>query len=324
VLHIAKINGAYKATWDIIDRGVKAVPFELTYHYPDIRTELKLAVGDIVYEGKLNADGTEITGTYTEPNVSIPVVLKHTANPDSAPEPFTADESAPRRDSDMQGCWAGTIRDGNVSLPVTLKIVEQPAGTFRAQFDNPCQGLYTIPASVTYRPPDVQFALDGIGVSFAGHLDGGRISGTWSGENRDRGGTTQMTFKRVDPRAQATQEMRKSYGYTYPGELQGHWKGTVILDGNGIKAKLHLGVDIAQLPDGSFSATLDSPDEMKRRVEANSVLFTPPRVRLEWRGVGARFEGKLKDGKLAGTWISGGQGPLGTPATMVFTRDKQK
>jgi hypothetical protein len=46
-------------------------------------------------------------------------------------------------------------------------------------------------------------------------------------------------------------------------------------------------------------------------------------VRLEWRGVGARFEGKLKDGKLTGTWFNGGQGPLGTPAPMVFTRDKQ-
>ena len=320
VLHITKVNGAYQATWDIIDRGVKGVTFALTYHYPDIRTELKLAVGDIVYEGKLNADGTEMTGRYMEPNVSIPVVLKRTANPDSAPEPITADECAPRRDSDLQGCWAGTVKNGNIVLPLTLKIVEQPAGKFRAQFDSVCEGARTIPVSVTYHQPEVKLALDGIGSSFAGNLDNGStISGTWTVGS---GQSFPVTFKSVNPHAEAQREAEKNFRYALPDELQGHWKGTAAVDVNGNTVKLHLAVDIAKMSDGSFSATLDSPDEMKRGVQASSVLFSPPRVRLEWIGIGARFEGKLRNGKLSGTWFAGGQGPLGSPALMVFTRDK--
>ena len=320
VLHISKTNGAYQATWDIIDRGVKAVPFELTYHYPDIRTVLKLAVGDIVYEGRLNADGTEIAGTYSEPNVSIPVVLKHTANPDSAPEPFTADECAPRRDSDLQGWWIGTLKDGNKSLLYTLKIVEPSPGTFRSQCDSVLEGLRDIPVLVSYDRPGIKLTVNGFGDLFEGNLENGNtISGTWTSSS----GEHLLTFKSVDPRAEAAREGQKNYRYANPGELQGHWKGVLSADRNGTRLRLHLTVDIAQMPDGTFFGSLDSPDELKRGVVASSVLFTPPRVRLEWRDVGARFEGKLKDGRLSGTWISGGQGPLGSPALMVFERNQQ-
>jgi len=291
----------------------------LTYHYPDIRTELRLPVGNVVYQGQLNADATEITGTYSEPTVSIPVVvLKRTANPDTVPAPLTADECAPRRNSDLQGCWAGTVKDGNISMPITLKIVEQPAATFRAQFDNPYQGLRALPASVTYHQPEMKFEIDGIGLSFAGKLDNGStISGTMTAGS---GQSFPMTFKSVDPRAEARLETQKDYRYASPDELQGHWNGIATVDLNGNKVKLHLAAHIARMPDGSFFAALDSPDEMERGIASSSVLFAPPRVRLEWRGVGARFEGKLKDGKLTGTWFAGGQGPLGSPALMEFTR----
>ena len=324
VLRIVKINGAYRATFDNIDRAVKDdIPFKLDYHFPSVRAELKLPIGNIVYEGKLNADGTEMTGTYLEPGVSIPeIVLNRTTNPDSVQEPFTEAECAPRKDSDLQGCWAGTFKNGNITLPMTLKIVEQPTGTFRAQYDSVCEGLRTLPVSVTYRQPEIKLALNGIGSSFEGNLDNGStISGTWTfGSGR----SFPVIFNRFDPRAEAMREMRKSYGYTYPGELQGHWKGILSADRNGNKVKLHLAVDIARMPDGTFSASLDSPDEMRRGIEATDVLFSPPRVRLEWRGIGARFEGKLKNGRLSGTWFGGGQGPLGSPSLMEFERSGPK
>ncbi|MGA3284405.1 MAG: sigma-70 family RNA polymerase sigma factor [Verrucomicrobiota bacterium] len=322
VLRIVKTNVSYRATLDIIDRGTKDVPFKVDYHYPTIRAELKLPAGNIVYEGKLNDDATEMSGTYTDPDDNIPVVLKQTTNPDSVPEPFTADECAPRRDSDLQGCWAGALKYGNVALPTTLKIVEQPAGTFRAQFDSPCEGLRALPVLVTYRQPEIKLVLNGTGSSFEGNLENGStISGTWT---FGLGWSFPMTFKSVDPHVAATEDMKKSYGYTYPDELQGHWKGIVAVDRNGNKVKLHLAVDIARMPDGSFSSSLDSPDELSKGVVASSVQFSPPRVRVEWIAIGARFEGKLKDGKLSGTWHTGGQGPPGSPALMVFERSGSK
>jgi hypothetical protein len=119
-------------------------------------------------------------------------------------------------------------------------------------------------------------------------------------------------------------EMRKSYGYTYPDELQGHWKGILSADRNGNKVKLHLAVDIARMPDGSFSSSLDSPDALSKGVVATSVQFSPPHVRVEWRGIGARFEGRLNNGKLTGTWYGGGQGPPGSSSPMVFERSGSK
>jgi hypothetical protein len=205
---------------------------------------------------------------------------------------------------------------------MTLKIVEQPAGTFHAQLDSVCEGLRTLPVSVTYHQPEIKLALNGIGASFEGNLDNGStISGTWT---IGSGQSFQVTFKSIDPRAEAMWEMRKSYGYTYPDELQGHWKGVLSADRNGNKGQLHLAVDIARMPDGSFSGSLDSPDELLKGVAASSVQFSPPHVRVEWIGIGARFEGKLKNGKLSGTWHAGGQGPLGSPTLMVFERSGPK
>jgi hypothetical protein len=83
-------------------------------------------------------------------------------------------------------------------------------------------------------------------------------------------------------------------------------------------------VDIAQMPDGTFFASLDNPDELSKGVVASSVLYSPPRVRVEWRGIGARFEGRVKNGKLSGTWYGGGQGSLGSPSPMVFERSGSK
>jgi RNA polymerase sigma factor (sigma-70 family) len=323
VLRIVKINGAYRATLDNIDKGMKDVPFMLDYHYPSVSAELKLPGGSVRIEATVNDDGTEMSGTYTEPpNISIPVVMKRTSNPDSVPEPFMEDECAPRRDSDLQGYWAGTLKNGNISLPMTLKIVEQPAGTFRAQFDSPCEGLRTIPVSVTYRQPEINLALDGIGSSFACNLDdGGKISGSWTNNS---GQSFPVTFKSVDPHAEALRERGKDYHYVSPDELQGHWKGVLHADRNGNKVKLHLAVDIAQMPDGTFFASLDNPDELSKGVVASSVLYSPPRVRVEWRGIGARFEGRVKNGKLSGTWFGGGQGPPGSPSPMVFARSGPK
>jgi RNA polymerase sigma factor (sigma-70 family) len=323
VFRIVKLNGTYRATLDIIDQGRKDIPFKLDYHYPAVHAEANSPGGDVrELEATVSADGMEISGTYTEPNhnLSIPLVLKRTANPDSVQEPFTAEECAPRRDSDLQGWWSGTLKDGNLSLLYTLKIVEVSPGTFRGQCDSVLEGLRNIPVLVNYSRPGVKLTVNGFGDSFAGNLENGNtISGTWTSDS----GEHPMKFKSVDPHAEAVREQRRDYHYSNPGELQGHWKGILTADRNGNKVKLRLAVDVARMADGAFFGSLDSPDELKDDVVASSVLFTPPRVRLEWRGIGARFEGKLKDGKLSGTWISGGPGPLGSPAFMVFERDKQ-
>ena len=56
------------------------------------------------YKAKLNADATEMTGTWTQFG-KLPLTLKHTATPDIIRDPLTASDCAPRKDSDLQGVW---------------------------------------------------------------------------------------------------------------------------------------------------------------------------------------------------------------------------
>jgi hypothetical protein len=113
-----------------------------------------------------------------------------------------------------------------------------------------------------------------------------------------QGSPQALTLTRVDPseEAQAVDE-GKNYAYSSDSELQGHWAGT--LPGKGLC--LHVVFNIAQMSDGSVSATLDSPDQQLLAMPFDKVKQTASTVRLEMNG-GSYFEGKIYNGKISGTW----------------------
>lgn len=83
---VVKINkkpdGKLAATLDSLDQGAKDIPIDtVALKEKSLRLELK-AIGG-VYEGKLNADETEVTGTWTQGGNALPLNLKRT---DKAPE----------------------------------------------------------------------------------------------------------------------------------------------------------------------------------------------------------------------------------------------
>jgi hypothetical protein len=143
----------------------------------------------------------------------------------------------------------------------------------------------------------VKFQLQGVGVAFDGHLNdsGSQITGTWT-----QGAPVPLTFDRVNPKDEAAAlEAGKNYVSTSDADLQGHWTGQ--LPGK-YGLHLHLVFNIAQLSDGSFAATLDSPDQLLFATPFDVVTFASPKVRLEMKSAGCIFDGKLSGGKLAGTW----------------------
>ena len=76
VLHIVKGNdGSLAATMDSIDQGARSIPAS-SISLQD--SELKFAVVSIhgSYDGKVNSDGTEIDGTWSQGVQSLPLVLK--------------------------------------------------------------------------------------------------------------------------------------------------------------------------------------------------------------------------------------------------------
>ena len=95
--------------------------------------------------------------------------------------------------------------------------------------------------------------------------------------------------------------------------LEGIWQGT--LDAGG--AKLRLVLNVTRKPDGTFAATLDSPDQGAAGIPVDSVTLTGAAVRFELKAAGGVYEGTMnKEGTaINGRWS---QGPGSFP--LVLTR----
>ena len=297
VLRIRKDNGQYHAVVDEIDSGNKNLPAtRLSIGETSVFFESGAAFS---YQGGLNSDATEITGqwNWTGQKAFTPLTLKRTATPDVVQGPLTDADLAPRQNADLQGVWKGAVmlpRTGNSRM--YFKIVKNPDGGYRAELNSIDQPpIRPIPStSFHYDRPDINIQFGGIAGSFEGQLDtaGSSIVGKWAQGYP-------LTLVRVDPSDETeTLEAGKNYEHTSVSELQGHWSGD--LPGT-YGLRLHLVFNIAQMADGSFSATLDSPDQQLMGMPFAKVKSLSATVRLEMNG-GSYYEGRLQNGKLAGVW----------------------
>jgi hypothetical protein len=73
--------------------------------------------------------------------------------------------------------------------------------------------------------------------------------------------------------------------------------------------KFPVDLDIARLPDGTFSAALTMPllsiIGMGAPIEASDFQHLLPNLRIGWDHFNLAFDGKLTDGKLVGKWKRG-------------------
>ena len=316
---ISRVSGSYHAIEVDPYQGVREIPVNrLIYDYPTVRIEQK-AIG-FTYEATLNPKTMEMSGTWKQGKGSGPFTMKLNALRDAFPEPLAESDYAPRKDSDLQGYWQGTLKPGNTTLRVALKIAERADGTFRAAGDSSDQGARDIEATaVTYHRPTVKVEFGGIGGVFEGTVDDSArvITG-----NLTQGGQAMpLTLERAKPETAAVPdpaiEAQKDYSHTGPNDLPGHWQGTLDVKQAGIK--LRLALNIAKLPDGKFSCTMISLDQGGGEIPASAIQHVPPNVHLEWSGINASFNGKLENGRLTGAWRQGG-GAL----PLVFERNEAK
>jgi RNA polymerase sigma factor (sigma-70 family) len=318
VLKLAKTNGVYNATTDWIEMGRKDVPMgNVVYDFPSLlikrnpRNTWKLRV---------NADATQMVLDHAihfiQPD---PVLFLRTSTPDPIPERLAETEFSPRANSDLQGYWKGEFDAGSNAQPVNLKIAELANGTFRAEVGWPEYGVEGLPVTVSYRGSQVKFADDiGHGL-FQGTIndDHTEMIGSWT----RRGQSVPASLKRADYRAEHTLDADKDYSFRSENDLQGHWKGSWVVTLAKTKAIIRLALDIAKLPDGSYSATLSNVDQFGNDgpVPPSDFKYDRPNVRMKWKWIGGAYEGTLKNGKLVGVWLqSGGSFPL------VFERSKSR
>ncbi len=160
---ISRMNGSYQAVEVNIYQGAREMPVSrLVYDYPSVRIEQK-AIG-FTYEATLNPKTMEMSGTWKQGKGSGPFAMKLNGLSDKFPEPMSESDYTPRKDSDLQGYWKGTLKPGNATIRVEMKIAERADGAFRVAGDSPDQGARDIEATaVTYHRPTVKVEFGGIG-----------------------------------------------------------------------------------------------------------------------------------------------------------------
>jgi RNA polymerase sigma factor (sigma-70 family) len=310
-LRIFPTNGVYHATLDSIDQGAWDIPVAKLSGRPHFFHGELPALG-ASYDASLNADGTELAGTFKQLGRSFPLAMQRLTDAIPADAPLTADDYAPRAGSDLQGEWSGALAVGNVTLRLNLKIAEPAAGTFRAELDSVDQGVKNLPVtSLTYNKPDLHFEMEEIKGVFDGRLASRNdLSGTWT----QMGKPLPLALHRVTADDPATAEAANDYGNGSGHQVQGHWKGVLKVN----QLELHLILHIARTPEGDYAATVDSPDQGASGIPATQAKFTYPNVRLEWKQLAAVFSGKLQGGRLTGTWRQGQ-----SSAPLQLERDKE-
>lgn len=317
VLKLFKTNGVYRATTDWIDLGKKDVLMgDVTYDYPNLEIQRNVLSRE-TWNLKVNPHATEmIWDNYINFIQPDSVVFARTTTPDTIPEPLTESDFAPGTGSNLQGFWEGEIGTGTDAMPVDLKIARQSDGTYRAEDDSLMQGIQGLPVTVSYNPPLVKFRpADGAGM-FRGQLNdsGTEISGSWTQD----GQSLPAIVKRTDYQAEHTHNADKDYAFVSEKDLQGHWRGSWIEPIGNLKVPIRMALDIAKLPDGSYSATLANLDQFGAGapIPTSDFEYTPPDLHMEWKWEGWAYNGMLENGKILGTWQeSGGK------FRMVFERE---
>src|SRR5690349_8863546 len=86
--------------------------------------------------------------------------------------------------------------------------------------------------------------------------------------------------------------------------IVGDWKG--VLDAGG--TSMHVVVHVARQPDGTFSGTLDSPDQGVSGIVMSAVTFVDPDVHFTIERIASHYDGRINqaDSEIVGTWKQGG------------------
>jgi hypothetical protein len=228
------------------------------------------------------------------------LTLTRTATPDTVTE-ISADQVAPTQNSDLQGAWQGVLSVGKTQLHLNLRIAETSPGNFQALMDSVDQAAMNIPVtSMTYQKPQVHFTMTSIDGDFVGNVNAtdDSIAGTW----KQKGRKWPLTFERMKTNAAApVADQQKDFGTGARSEIQGHWKGVLSINGT----QLHIVIHIALMPDGSYSSTLDSPDQGAAGIPATAADCNYPDVKITWGMINGTYTGKMSNGKLSGTWKQG-------------------
>lgn len=174
VLHISKnSDGSLKATLDSVDQGANGIPVS-SATLQDSKLSLDVQAVQGTYEGKVNADASEISGTWTQ---GAPLDLNfHRGGIARKPAPKPAPPSA------IDGDWLGTLESGTGKLRLVLHITNTDQGLTATMdsLDQSAMGLLV--TTITRTGSSLKFQMNAIGGTYDATIskDLSALDGTWS------------------------------------------------------------------------------------------------------------------------------------------------
>jgi len=206
VLHITKgESGELKATLDSVDQGANGIPVS-AITLKDSQLNLTVEAVRGTYEGKVNAAGTRIEGTWSQ-GQPLPLVFERTTSPAKTTH-------KPARPSDIDGTWMGTLDTGVMKLRVVFHITNTEDG-LTATLDSPDQGAKGLPVTAVTRDGDsLKLEAKQIAGRFEGKIakDLTTIEGTWT----QGGGNLPLVLKRVKDAAELERRRPQNPVKPYP------------------------------------------------------------------------------------------------------------
>ena len=187
VLHVTKDEkGGLKATLDSPDQNSMGTPVtSITLADSTLKFEMQMIAGS--YEGKVNTDRTNISGTWTQGGSSAPLEFSRVAASAEAKKRLL-------KPSDIDGEWEGMLDAGSQSLRLVLHIVTYEDG-MTAKLDSPDQNAMGLPVTtITRDGAKLKFEMKQIAGGFEGTINQelNSISGSWT----QGGGSLALTLKR--------------------------------------------------------------------------------------------------------------------------------
>ena len=191
VLHltVAK-DGTLTATVDNIDQGMMGIQASAV-SLKESKLSMTIDAYHGVYEGTVNKDATEITGSWNSDQPAELNFKRVPAQPAAKPS-----EQAP-----IVGDWQGALSAGGSQLHLILHIAATKDGSLTATLDSIDQGAMGIPVtSITLKDSKLSLTVDAVHGAYEGTInkDATGIDGTWS-----QGQPLELNFKRAAPQAAA-------------------------------------------------------------------------------------------------------------------------
>jgi hypothetical protein len=201
------------------------------------------------------------------------------------------------------GHWVGTLQVPGQPIDIEIDLAPGAEGKWQGAINIPAQNVKGMPlANITVAGTAVDFDLKG--PPGDPHFKGtySKDKDTLAGDYTQGGSTIAFSLTRKgDAQFEAVAKSTP-----IAKELEGSWEGTLDAGGK----QLRLVLKLANQPAGA-TGTLVSVDQGGVELPVDAITQSGSSLSFAVRTVGGSYEGELKDGQIAGTWMQGpGKLPL--------------